>query len=393
MVLMSRVLWTSGVLWVPGLSTFSSVHIGFGLLHAIRVRVPLSCVDFGAILAGATSSAVFSGSVNPGAFDEIHRACNDIPVNKKIFVRGLPWETTDQSLRAVFEQYGEIAEATVVMDKMTQKSKGYGFVTFKGMDGAHAALENPEKMIDGRVSLCNLAALRSSQPLPQRGPGATQGGGMQGTAVGMLGGAVGGSEDVSARKIFVRGLSWDTTTESLRTMFSQYGELEDAVVTTDRASGKSKGYGFITYRFAASAAAAVAEPEKQLDGRLTHCNIAAEGASNRNKNQNFGGGLQAGQWGMMGQQQYPAQGQGAGQWGAAAGAQAQAFAGQGQWGQQQQFGAAQGVQGGYGSGVQAGYGNGAQAATYGTNGAATYGQAAGQAAGGAGAWGGQQQGY
>lgn len=38
------------------------------------------------------------------------------------------------------------------MDKMTQKSKGYGFVTFKGMDGAHAALENPEKNID--VSLC-----------------------------------------------------------------------------------------------------------------------------------------------------------------------------------------------------------------------------------------------
>lgn len=48
-------------------------------------------------------------------------------------------------------------------------------------------------------------------------------------------------------------------------MFSQYGELEDAVVTTDRASGKSKGYGFITYRFAANAAAAIAEPEKQLD--------------------------------------------------------------------------------------------------------------------------------
>ena len=34
------------------------------------------------------------------------------------------------------------------MDKMTQKSKGYGFVTFKGMDSAQAALINPEKMID-----------------------------------------------------------------------------------------------------------------------------------------------------------------------------------------------------------------------------------------------------
>ncbi len=60
-------------------------------------------------------------------------------------------------------------------------------------------------------------------------------------------------------------LNRDTTTESLRNLFAQYGELEDAVVTTDRASGKSKGYGFITYRFAANAAAAVAEPEKQLD--------------------------------------------------------------------------------------------------------------------------------
>ena len=58
------------------------------------------------------------------------------------------------------------------------------------------------------MSLCNLAALRSSQPLPQRGgAGAVQGGVMQGA--GMVGGAMGASgEDVSARKIFVRGLSW-----------------------------------------------------------------------------------------------------------------------------------------------------------------------------------------
>lgn len=47
--------------------------------------------------------------------------------------------------------YFDDEKATVVMDKMTQKSKGYGFVTFKGMDGAHAALENPEKMIDVSV--------------------------------------------------------------------------------------------------------------------------------------------------------------------------------------------------------------------------------------------------
>lgn len=48
-------------------------------------------------------------------------------------------------------------------------------------------------------------------------------------------------------------------------MFTQFGELEDAIVTTDRVTGKSKGYGFITFRYAAGASAAIAEPEKQLD--------------------------------------------------------------------------------------------------------------------------------
>ncbi|CAM9229068.1 unnamed protein product [Sphacelaria rigidula] len=257
------------------------------------------------------------------------------------------------------------------MDKQTQKSKGYGFVTFKGMDSAAAALENPEKMIDGRLSLCNLAALRSTQPLPQRMAM------HQGAGLGMA--MAGSGEDVSARKIFIRGLSWDTTTETLRQVFSQFGELEDAIVTMDRHSNKSKGYGFVTFRYAANAAAAVVEQEKQIDGRLTHCNIAAEGSSNRGKHQNYGA-QNAQQWGM-GQQQYQAQGQGSGQWGAAA---VQGYGAQGQWGQQ------------YGAQQQAGYGNGGyatgQSAAYGTNGAAGA-YAAGQTAGGAAAWGGQQQGY
>lgn len=57
----------------------------------------------------------------------------------------------------------------------------------------------------------------------------------------------------------------DTTTETLRSVFSQYGELEDAIVTMDRITGKSKGYGFVTFRYSSSANAAVSEPEKQID--------------------------------------------------------------------------------------------------------------------------------
>ena len=47
----------------------------------------------------------------------------------KIFVGGLPYHTTDGSLREYFEQFGEIDEAVVITDRQTGKSRGYGFVS------------------------------------------------------------------------------------------------------------------------------------------------------------------------------------------------------------------------------------------------------------------------
>ncbi|KAG7171598.1 RNA-binding protein 38-like [Homarus americanus] len=47
----------------------------------------------------------------------------------KIFVGGLPYHTTDKSLREHFEVYGEIEEAVVITDRQTSKSRGYGFVS------------------------------------------------------------------------------------------------------------------------------------------------------------------------------------------------------------------------------------------------------------------------
>ena len=47
----------------------------------------------------------------------------------KLFVGGLPYHTTDKSLREHFEVYGEIEEAVVITDRQTSKSRGYGFVS------------------------------------------------------------------------------------------------------------------------------------------------------------------------------------------------------------------------------------------------------------------------
>ncbi|KAK7820773.1 ubp1-associated protein 2a [Quercus suber] len=54
--------------------------------------------------------------------------------------------------------------------------------------------------------------------------------------------------DPAHRKIFIHGLGWDTTFETLTFVFSKYGEIEDCKAVTDRISDKSKGYAFILFK-------------------------------------------------------------------------------------------------------------------------------------------------
>lgn len=60
----------------------------------------------------------------------MHSAQKDTTFTK-IFVGGLPYHTTDSSLRKYFEVFGDIEEAVVITDRQTGKSRGYGFVSNK----------------------------------------------------------------------------------------------------------------------------------------------------------------------------------------------------------------------------------------------------------------------
>lgn len=68
------------------------------------------------------------------------------------------------------------------------------------------------------------------------------------TAVPGTGGGGGGGQqkDTTWTKLFVGGLPYHTTDKSLRDHFAVYGDIEEAVVITDRQSGKSRGYGFVS---------------------------------------------------------------------------------------------------------------------------------------------------
>ncbi|XP_015577697.1 probable RNA-binding protein ARP1 isoform X2 [Ricinus communis] len=82
----------------------------------------------------------------------------------KVFVGGLAWETPKEAMREHFEKYGEILEAVIISDKLTGRSKGYGFVTFKEPEAAKKACEDATPMINGRRANCNLASLGARRP-------------------------------------------------------------------------------------------------------------------------------------------------------------------------------------------------------------------------------------
>jgi len=82
--------------------------------------------------------------------------------NTKLFIGGLAWHTTDETLRQGFEKYGNVEEAVVVKDRDTNRSRGFGFVRFATREEADAAkgeMNNVE--FDGRVIRVDTASERS----------------------------------------------------------------------------------------------------------------------------------------------------------------------------------------------------------------------------------------
>ena len=78
-------------------------------------------------------------------------------------------------------------------------------------------------------------------------------------------------------KLFVGSLSWGTTNDSLRAAFEEHGEVTDAVVVTDRETGRSRGFGFVTFASPNDARKALeAMNGAELDGRRLNVDVAQE---------------------------------------------------------------------------------------------------------------------
>ena len=80
-----------------------------------------------------------------------------------------------------------------------------------------------------------------------------------------------------AKKLFVGGLSWDTTDDGLREAFAVHGEITEAKVITDRDTGRSRGFGFVTFAQDEDAKTAITKTDGTiLDGKTIKVNEAQE---------------------------------------------------------------------------------------------------------------------
>jgi len=86
----------------------------------------------------------------------------------RIYVGNLPYTVTDEELRDVFGQFGELASAEVIMDKFSGQSKGFGFVEMPNKEDAEEAIRSlNDTNLQGRKLTVNEAKPRAERP-PQR---------------------------------------------------------------------------------------------------------------------------------------------------------------------------------------------------------------------------------
>ncbi|XP_062003982.1 UBP1-associated protein 2C-like [Rosa rugosa] len=181
------------------------------------------------------------GSQYPSIAEEIKGIATADPVHRKLFVRGLAWNTSSDTLCAAFSEHGEIEEGAVIYDKASGKSRGYGFITYKHMESTHHALRAPSKLIDGRMAVCNLACE-----------------GLTGSS---------STHDLTQRKLYIGGLSPNVTSEMLLHFFGRHGDIEEGSVAYDKDTNESRGFGFVTFKTVEAAKKAIDDPQKTLGGR------------------------------------------------------------------------------------------------------------------------------
>eukprot|EP01066_Platyproteum_vivax_P012335 Platyproteum_vivax@DN5604_c0_g1_i5.p1 len=197
-----------------------------------------------------------AAAVHKDIFLHVESVTTKLPTYRRLMVRSIAFTSTSEGLLSAFRKFGEVEEGAIVMDRVTKVSRGFGFVTFKHAEDAKKAM-SANVFLDGRQLLVKLAVDLGAGSLPPL------------------------SNDLAQRKLFVRNLGDNTTSEALRQELEKHGEMEECTVIRDQ-DGHSKGYAFVTYLLVEGAAKALQEPQRIMNERMIFISLAAQGKARTN---------------------------------------------------------------------------------------------------------------
>lgn len=90
-------------------------------------------------------------------------------MDMNIYVGNLPYGTTDEDIKSLFNEFGEVSSVNIIKDRMTGNSKGFGFVEMENDDEGQKAIEGVNgKELQGRSLKVNLARPRQERPRQER---------------------------------------------------------------------------------------------------------------------------------------------------------------------------------------------------------------------------------
>lgn len=199
----------------------------------------------------------------------------------RLYVGNLPYAMTSSELAQVFGEAGRVVSVEIVYDRVTDRSRGFAFVTMGSVEEAKQAIV----MFDG--SLVGGRTVKVNFPeVPRGGEREVMGPRIRSSYQSFVD---------TPHKIYAGNLSWNLSSQGLKEAFAGHPGLLSAKVIYDRDTGRSRGFGFITFSSAEEVESALSAMNGvEVEGRPLRLNLAEERAptsppaDSRNSEDNFG---------------------------------------------------------------------------------------------------------
>ncbi|XP_042860944.1 RNA-binding protein Musashi homolog 2-like isoform X2 [Penaeus japonicus] len=166
---------------------------------------------------GVSAEQHMNGSSGASQGGSSGRSSPSDPAPNKMFVGGLSWQTTPEKLREYFGAYGTVRDVLIMKDPVTQRSRGFGFITFGDASSVEKVIAVPNHVLDGKK-------IDPKHATPKN-KGRTN----------------------RTKKIFVGGVSQETSADEVKAYFSTFGKVEEAVMLMDNQTKRHRGFGFVTF--------------------------------------------------------------------------------------------------------------------------------------------------